>query len=566
MTKGVRRRRVDADPGVPANHDAGRLIDRVLASPHLPSVVPRLQPQVLHRVIQRCGLEDCGQLLALATPDQLARVFDLDLWRPAAPGSDEQFDAARFGTWLEVMVETSLPGAAATLAAMDVDLAVAGLAEHVRVFDYAAAAPFVTLDGEVSPGSAVADGLRSEVGGYVVSAKRSEFWDVITAVLNALAETHGAYFTQVMRGCCRLSNSRPEIDGLDSLLTTDEQTMFDLATDRETRRDIQGYVTPAHARAFLQTSRRVDIRHGGMPARDPMTLAYFKELEARVAMERDLQPLESSPDDHVGPAADAPAEAVAAIVDLLHEAGALPRASRPLLESPQTGVRLTQIRACLQFAHDCDPGAYASRSAELAYLANVIVAGSTLQSRPVAEEEASEAALAVCNLGLENWPARWLAGGLPASVSGVGVARLPEDFLTRHDLVTVFQVGWTVLFEDVCMYAADRLIGVVASIHSADGHVQAALETLRIVLTKHCRAGSPWDSRDALDVIAVLDTPSWVALLALIDRFPTLHAAVGALLSGTSRQIDPAAFEFISENAQVQTVRDFMERLPALLR
>ena len=146
------------------------------------------------------------------------------------------------------------------------------------------------------------------------------------------------------------------------------------------------------------------------------------------------------------------------------------------------------------------------------------------------------------------------------------VAELPGDFLTRHDLIAVFQVGWTVLFEDVCLYAADRLIGVVASIHSGDDHLQAALETLRVALTKHCRAGSPWDSREALDVIAVLDTPSWVALLALIDRFPTLHAAVDALISGTTRQVDPGAFEFVSENAQVQKIRDFMERLPSLLR
>jgi hypothetical protein len=552
---------------VPANRDTGRSIDRVLGSPHLSSVVPRLQPEVIHRVIQRFGLEDCGQLLTAATPDQLARVFDLDLWHPAAPGRDEQFDARRFGTWLEVMVDAGLSSAAATLAAMDVDLVVAGLAQHVRVFDYAAAAPFVTLDGELSQGGAVADAFRSEVGGYVVSAKRTEFWDVITAVLNALADTYGVRFNQVMRGCCRLSNSRPEIDGLDNLLTTDDQAMFDLATDRETRRDIQGYVTPAHARAFLQTSRQVDIRHGGMPTRDPMTHAYFKDIEARAAMEPDDQAAGVPSRDQVEVAGDAPAEAVAAIVDFLQEVAATPPPSRRLLESAQTSVRLTRIRDGLQFAHERAPDAYASRSAELAYLANVLLVGSTIQSRPVAEEEASEAALAVCNLGLENWPARWLASGVTNDpFVQDGGFQLPEDFLTRHDLVTVFQVGWTVLFEDVCMYAADRLSGVVASIHCADSHVQAALDALRVALAKHCRAGTPWEGLDALDVIAILDTLSWVALVGAIDQFPTLHAAVGALLDGSTQKVDPSAFEFISENAHVRRVHDFLERLPALLR
>jgi hypothetical protein len=563
------QRRVNTDLSDIDRGSSGRLLDRILAAPHLVHLVRRLQPEVLHRVIQHCGLEDCGHLLTLATPGQLARLLDLDLWRPAAPGLDERFDVDRFGTWLEVMVEADVSSAATALAAMDVDLVAAGFVQHVRVFDYAAVAPFVTLDGEeVSPGRAVDDSLRCEVGGYVVSAKRIGCWDAITAVLIALAGAHGDYFNQVMRGCCRLSSSRPEVDGLDDLLTTNEQAMFDLAFDREARRDTRGYVTPAQARAFLQTSRRIDIRHGAMPPRDPVTHAYFRGIEAQTAMECDTESPELPPRDQVEPARDASAEAVAAIVDLLHEAGVIPRAPRALLEGPQTSApRLTRVRAHLQFAHDRDPDAYAMRSAELAYLANLIVAGSTIQSRPVAAEEASNAAVAVCNLGLENWPVHWLAGevrrGLSVTEAGM---ELPEDFLIRHDLVSVFQVGWTVLHEDVCMYAADTLISVLTSVQCADGYVQAALETLRVTLMKHWRAGSPWDGRDALDVIAILDTPSWAALLGLIDEFPTLHAAVGALLAGTTRQIDASAFEFISENTQIQRVHDFMRLLPGILR
>ena len=41
-----------------------------------------------------------------ATPEQLTSVLDLDLWRHAQPGRDEQFDADRFGEWLEVLVDT----------------------------------------------------------------------------------------------------------------------------------------------------------------------------------------------------------------------------------------------------------------------------------------------------------------------------------------------------------------------------------------------------------------------------------------------------------------------------
>ena len=121
--------------------DARPLLERILNTPHLAQIVPRLPPEVLHRVIEKCGLEDCGELVALATAGQLAAVFDLDLWLPAAPGLDERFNADRFVLWLEVMMEAGAPLAAQKLAEIDVDLAAAALARHVRVFDAATISP-----------------------------------------------------------------------------------------------------------------------------------------------------------------------------------------------------------------------------------------------------------------------------------------------------------------------------------------------------------------------------------------------------------------------------------------
>ena len=79
--------------------------------------------------------------MALATPGQLARVFDFDLWRPVSAGLDEELDAGRFGLWLEVLMESGAIVAAQKLAGMDVELVVAALARHVFVFDRAAVAP-----------------------------------------------------------------------------------------------------------------------------------------------------------------------------------------------------------------------------------------------------------------------------------------------------------------------------------------------------------------------------------------------------------------------------------------
>src|SRR5262249_33712247 len=81
------------------------LLARILERPFIERVVPRLQPEVLHKVIERCGLEDCVELVALISPEQLVRVFDLDLWRAARSGLDDQLDPARFGVWIEVLME-----------------------------------------------------------------------------------------------------------------------------------------------------------------------------------------------------------------------------------------------------------------------------------------------------------------------------------------------------------------------------------------------------------------------------------------------------------------------------
>ena len=105
---------------------------------------------MLHRVVQAVGLEDCGDLLTLATPEQLTGVFDLDLWRANRPGLDEQFDADRFGVWLEMLVESGA-AVAEIVAKMDASLVTAAIARHARVFDIAAVSPLVTEDGERSP-------------------------------------------------------------------------------------------------------------------------------------------------------------------------------------------------------------------------------------------------------------------------------------------------------------------------------------------------------------------------------------------------------------------------------
>src|SRR5262249_1553142 len=138
-------------------------------------------------------------------------------------------------------------------------------------------------------------------------------------------------------------------------------------------------------------------------------------------------------------------------------------------------------------------------------------------------------------------------------------------FLVDHDLVSVFQVGWTVLHRNVCVYAAERLISVLADIRCDDRQIQSAFDALRQHLARHCQAGAPWRARDALDVFALLDMPAWATLLGLIDECPVIHAGMGASLGSGMRAVSASAFEFISENSQIASVREFMELLTETL-
>jgi hypothetical protein len=469
------------------SNDGRTMLARILATPNLEQVVPRMQPELLHRVIDSCGLEDCGELVALATPEQLICIFDLDLWRSAKPGMDEQFDADRFGVWLEVLAEFDVDMAAEKLAAIDADLVIAGLVQHARVIDGAVVTPVRTTDGLESTGiRELDDELACDVGGYRLVATRTDSWQAIVAILVSLDAEHPDYFHRVMRGCRALSNAGRELDELHDILDEQDQVAFDLAIDREQRRIQQGYVPPAQARAFLETSRQ--------------SLRLVNEAQER----------------------------------------------KPTLR---------RLEAYMELMFDRDRGAYDKRTAEVTDLANTLMSGCNFQGRTFTAKEAWDAAVAVCNLGLENWPEQRTSSD-----------SMPDDFLINRDVVSVFQVGWAVLHKDVGMYTADRLLEILAGLRCDDRDVQVGLHALRIQLSTSCRAGTPWRARNALDVIAILDMPAWAALLGLIDECPVLHAAISASRNPRARSLSASDFEFISGNSQIVSIREFLQSLPETLR
>jgi hypothetical protein len=277
------------------------------------------------------------------------------------------------------------------------------------------------------------------------------------------------------------------------------------------------------------------VRPGAALPPNPIATAYFRSIDKPSEVNR--TPAQRD-------------EAAVEVVELLTDAGVLPQqAPQGLLTSAQDQPtsRLAEMHCHLQFVRERDLVAYRERNAELAYLANVLIAGCSIQSRPFTAKEASEAAVAVCNLGLAKSPA------------------LADDYLIGHDLIGVFQIGWTALYEEVSMYAAKTLIDVAGRMRCADHHIQNELMMLRIAMIKQVQAETPWRAEQALDVIAILDQPAWAALVALIAECPVIHGALTASLERQTHVIDAQAFSFITGNADIAMVRRFMNSLPDLL-
>jgi hypothetical protein len=548
--------------GGSVDHRLARLLDTAFFA----RIVPHLAPETLHQLIQHRGLEASGELVTSATPAQLTSLLDLDLWRHPLPGRNEQFDVDRFGEWLEVLVDTGDSVAARTVAALETHLVIEGLSRYLRPFDPGTFEPTESSDDELPDRNEMmssetsSDVLECEVGGYLVRARRTDAWDAIVTLLVALEAEHNHYFHAVMQGIRRLSNSRPEVDGLDGLLMAPEQHLHDVAIERDRRQSRLGYATPADARGFLQMARQPQPT---TQARHALAAAYFRAADEEadttpeqttaevpeVARYHDAAHVPERSDD------DLPTS-VGAVIELLAEAGVMPARPRALLEAADEDPRAAQLpllKRLMEFVLQHDETVYFTRSRELGFLANTLLAGSSVQSRPFSPQEASDAAASICNLGLECWPAR-SPGASP-----------PDAFLVDHDLVAAFEVGWSVLYQDVSLFVADQLASTLAGLHCADADIRGSLLALRRTLKAQRKAGTPWLARDAAEVLAMLDMTAWIGVLGLLDECPILPAALTAVLERRTTSVSPTAFEFISTTAQIGDVRLFMKTLPGVL-
>jgi len=376
--------------------DSTKLLLRILERPDLVAAVREMPGAALGQLIDRIGLEDAGELVALATTAQLERIFDDDLWRAERAGGDETFQPERFALWLRVMLEAGDAVLVQRLCELPQDLLALAVHRLVLVVD------FDVVEEQLSFGDEESEALERALDGAVVEeweefrliAREPDAWDDVWNALLLLDRDHHDRLRAILEQCCEMSTEYISGQGgLFQVLTADEKLESDVAAAREDRRSAEGFISPADARAFLELARR-----DGGEARDPITQAYFRGLNVPAA-EIEAAPTIASPG--------------AALAKLGAQAGLVPVAAR-LFERAMSDLR------------ERDPARFAARVREVAYLMNVWIAGGAHEGRRPRPVEALEMVLQTCEAGM-----RTLFAASPEDALEV-LSRTPADVLFRR--------------------------------------------------------------------------------------------------------------------------------------
>lgn len=389
------------------------LLSRILDQPDLPARIQELPPAALGALIDRIGLEDAGELVALATTEQLAHVFDEDLWKNERPGEEERFDAARFVVWLDILLEAGEQHAAKRLSELPEDLVTLALQRHVLVLDVDALAAEMAAAGEDAEDTdkALTGCLYEELDGYQIVSRDHEGWDAVLAAILALDRDHHAFLARVLDRCVAMTTEYIDSNGgLYEVLTSDEVLEGDVAGDREDRRAETGHVPPTDAAAFLKLAK-ADTELAPTD-HDPVTRAYFRRLVKTSAPAKRAPG--KAPPPTTAPGKTNPAKAgnadqkqlvssrEDALDDLLREAAAEKGAGRSLQLTAGPRVAAAEpllVRAMRRLAEE-DAARFTERTEELAYLVNVLVAGCSFRGRRLRPVEAAAAVIATCSEGL----------------------------------------------------------------------------------------------------------------------------------------------------------------------
>jgi hypothetical protein len=392
---------------------SANLLVRILESPGLLAAVRDLPGAVLGKLIDRVGLEDAAELVALASTEQLERIFDEDLWRADRAGADETFRPERFALWLRVMLETGEDALVQRLCELPQDLVALAVHRLVLVLDMDVVEEQLGWAGDEGEpiARALDDAVFEEWEEFRLIARDRDAWEDVWSALVSLDREHHERLRAILGQCCAMSTEYISGQGgLYQVLTADEALETDVAAGRDDRRAAEGFVSPADARAFLELARRGDDR----AERDAITRAYFRALATPPAAS----------------GARAPANDVRHLALLLREAGVIqPRPSLQLGPSQGGHLVAPTFEQAMGDLRQRDPALFSERVREVGYLVNVWLAGGSHGGRRPRPVEALETVLRTCDVGLRTQLA---PAPTPREAALAALVRTPADALFRH--------------------------------------------------------------------------------------------------------------------------------------
>jgi Family of unknown function (DUF6178) len=366
------------------------LLNSLIELPDLASTIQALPEQTFAALVRKVGVEDAGELVALATTEQLVQAFDGDLFVSDRAGERESLDVGRFVLWLEVLLEAGDEVAAARIAELDEDFVAHALGGVLLVLDEDALREGLD-DGDEDEARQVDKSLESalteDIDGYVLVARQHDGWDAVLALVLALDRNHRALLARLLDRLARVgSGYLDDLEELSTVLSEGESLAEDAEAAREERRSRQGYVEARAARAFLSLARKLPGAEERPTERDPLTRAYFRDVERG----RPTMP---------SPAAQAAVHALSpAVLRELDEVGS---GGGRLALSGSSG-QVTAISAFTEALRDLgrdEPARFGERMEELAYLVNVVLAGHERDGSRLRPKEAADAVLATACYG-----------------------------------------------------------------------------------------------------------------------------------------------------------------------
>jgi hypothetical protein len=522
-----------------------RSLRNIVDDPALPAVLGQMQPKTLARLVDRVGLNDAGELMALVPARNLLRALDEAVWKNPRPGASAVFDPTEFVSWIQVWLEVGETFAAERLAAISDEylamclstvLVVNSTFSNSLAVDTAAFAVNRQALEEFGYTDCPETDCYAIYGHFLLSPVQEDDWGTIRTALDALWRHVPDHLLHILG---TLGSSESMLDSESRRISLN----LDVACERENYRERRGYVSPTSARAFLTSASTTIIQ-------DLLVMSAYDNETRRFLSGMENEPTDKNPIEGTGTSdrtddlsggnglvSVPPTQDQIKTLSLLLENGQIIEPFHaPCLPSNIQREKQSGLAELLNRLEQENREAFQQRARELAYLSTVLMAGSSLEGQPFAAAHARDAALATCNLGLEVIQSRQVASKLDI----------------EPGLIRLFSIGWQLLgtLPDRVMEAIKASFPDLESTprlsisHWLRNEAQIGIRDLQSAVEQRRFA----DARDAVTFLSmVFNARACRAIAPLLDHLP--HLATMSERSRHNRQ--PRWIESIADLDEV---------------